>query len=167
MKTEPKLLSDYLCKCISEKQEVIRHMDTKADIALVFIGVVLSIFFTEFVKKGEFSIFHVYLILIPFLISGFFAFLAIYPRARSSSKDNSLLDFSSAAISDTKRWLNKVEKGANREIIEDYLKSNRDLSHIIKSKLKYVRFSYIFLSIGIFIKVIIELFIWIGLSRVF
>lgn len=160
MKTDTKLLSDYLSRSIAENQNLVRLIDTKANIIIVLIGVILSLFFNTFISKGLINIMQIYLILIPFLVSGFFAFLSIYPRTGKQNKD-SLLSFYGAGKTSTEQWVKRFEGDYGKAIMQDYVDNIKAVSNIIKRKISYIRLSYIFLALAIIIKVIFELIIWI------
>ncbi len=161
MKTDTKLLSDYLSRSIAENQNLIRLIDTKANIIIALIGVILSLFFNIFISRGIINIMQIYLVLIPFIVSGLFAFLSLYPRIGKQSGD-SLLSFHGADKASTEQWTRRFEGDYNKGIIEDYINNIKAVSNIIRRKISYLRLSYIFLAIAVLIKVIFELIIWIS-----
>ncbi len=160
MKTDMKLLSDYLTIAYSENQNLIRLADTKANIVLVLIGVILSLFFNFFRSFATFSMPLIIIVIVPFLVSGYFAFLTLYPRAMRASGRNSLLYFKDTLSIDANKLLTKMKRWNNDDVISDYLNNTKSLAVIIEQKFKYLRYSYTFLAIAVLVKLVIEGYAW-------
>src|SRR3989338_3438242 len=86
MKTEVNLLQRSLASSIAELQRTIQMADTKANIILVLIGVILSLFFNFFVFKDIIPIWQVMTVLILFSIAGAFSLSTLYPRISKKLK---------------------------------------------------------------------------------
>jgi hypothetical protein len=164
MKPDSRYVATYLSTGLRHQQNLIRLADTKANIVLAFIGVVLSIFFGQFMINNNISSMQMTIILIPFLISGFFGLLTLYPsRGKVQKKSNSLFYFKEAKALNTSKKSNEITGNQGQEkIIEDFIESIKSLSAISEKKFKNLRFSYLFLALGVLIKLFIEAVIWIG-----
>jgi hypothetical protein len=160
VKTDFKLVGDYVARSYAESQNLIRLADSKANIVIALLGVVFSLFFNFFVSKGVVSGFLIVVVIVPFVISGYFAFSAIFPRMGKSTKSNSLLFYSAANNIDSKKWMELFEKGYDRQIVEDYVQNTQALSMILERKFKHLRYAYVFLGVGLLVKLIVEF--WAG-----
>ncbi|MEK6800661.1 MAG: Pycsar system effector family protein [Nanoarchaeota archaeon] len=160
MKTDTKILSDYLSRALAQQQELIRLADTKASVVLTLIGVILSLFFNYFISKNSVSIIPIILIISLFVISGLFSFIAIYPRKGNSNEKNSLLYYGSAK-NIQKNFLSPLIKNEEEKIISDYVENVKSIAGIVEKKFNFLRYSYIFLAIAILIKIIVEFSSWI------
>ena len=156
MKTDPKLLGDYVARSYAEAQNLIRLADTKANIVITLVGIIFSLFFNFFISKDKVSAMTASLVLIPFIISGYFAFSAIFPRTGKSTKSNSLLYYKDANNISTDKWISLFEKGYDKQILQDYIKNTQVLAKIIERKFRFLRWAYIFLAVGLFVKLIVE-----------
>lgn len=154
-----KTTRDYLGNVYSESQNIIRMADTKANIILVLIGVILSIFFNILIKTQESITWTVYIILIPFIISGFFAFITLIPRKTKTNKSDSIIYFKEIQNAN----LQKIKKSIENQdyIINDYLSNIQQIGKIIDKKFTYLRYSYIFFALAVMIKLIVELILWV------
>ncbi|MEK6871777.1 MAG: hypothetical protein AABX16_02640 [Nanoarchaeota archaeon] len=129
MKTESRLVSDYLSRSYSELQNMIRHADTKANIILVLIGVILSLFFNFFVSKNILPLWQIMIVLILFFISGFYALIALYPRTAQKNGKFSLLYYI-----DTQDSVEKIASGVINK------KSHRTLALTSHSQFHFIIF---------------------------
>ena len=165
MKTDFSVLQRYLASNISELQRTIQIADTKANIVIVLIGVVLSLFFNFFISKNLIPIWQVMIVLVMFFISGIFAFTTLYPRAMKGSGKFSLIYYKDIINLDIKKIARDLSnKNFDQEIVEDYLNSLRAVSIIVDKKIMKLRLSYIFLFLAITIKIIFESFVWLNLT---
>ena len=160
MKTDLRLMGDYLSRSYTENQNLIRFADTKANIVLALSGVILSLFFNFFVSKGTTSMYQIVAVLVPFVLAGFFAFLSLYPRVGKKTKARSLLYYRDATDLNTKDSLKFFEEDRQKEIAEDYLNNIKALAGIVEKKFNYLRYAYIFFLLAILIKLIVEFSIW-------
>ncbi len=157
MGTDSKLTSEYLVRAYTEYQSLIRFADTKANIVLVLIGVIVSMFFNFFFSKNTPLTFSVYLILLPLILSGFFSFLTLYPRVARKRGRDSLLYFKDAVSTDLKKSLTALMNLTPQEIYSDYLINIKSLAVIIDKKFFYLRLAYTFLAVGVLVKILYEL----------
>lgn len=161
MKTEPRFVGQYLTNNYSQLQNIINSADNKANIVLGLIGIILSLFFNFFVTRESIIMWQVIVVLALFFISGFFAFLTLYPRTGKKTNNFSLTYYKEAINIDTKKTTALFMKtDVEEKIIEDLVNNIKALSNIIDSKFKKLKFSYIFLAIGILVKVIFESYNW-------
>ena len=156
MKTDLRLLGDYVARSYAESQNLIRLADSKANIAIALLGIIFSLFFNFFVSKGKISGVMIAVVLIPFIIAGYFAFSAIFPRAGKTTTSNSLLYYKDANNITSKKWVELFEKGYAKQIVEDYVKNTQALSKILDRKFKHLRYAYIFLAVGLLVKLTVE-----------
>lgn len=161
-KTDPRAMFDYLARSYVEHQNLIRFADTKANIVLALSGVILSLFFNFFIARGNASMLQAMIVLVPFVLAGFFAFLALYPRIGKKTQAKSLLYYRDAEQLKPAEWLKLFEEDRAKYIAEDYLNSIKSLAKIVEKKFIYLRHSYIFFLIAILIKVAIEFSAWLG-----
>ena len=155
-----KLASDYLRTAFADKQRIIALADGKANILLGIIGIILSIFFGLLGSdKSNFNL-NVMLILIPFVISGACAIFTVIPRTPKPSNMASLLYFKDTAKLD-KKSIDYVAKFEPEKIYEDYITNMKVLSTIIEKKLRYLRYSYFFLALGVILKLVFEFMQWV------
>lgn len=161
MKTDPRFVGQYLTNSYSHLQNIINSADNKANIVLGLIGVILSLFFNFFVTEESIPMWQVIVVLTLFFISGFFAFLTLYPRTGKKTNNFSLTYYKEAINIDTKKTTALFMKtDVEEKIIEDLVNNIKALSNIIDSKFKKLKFSYIFLALGILVKVIFESYNW-------
>jgi len=161
MKTDPRLVGQYLTNNYSQLQNIISRADAKANIVLGLIGVILSLFFNFFITQSLLPMWQVSVILILFFISGFFAFSTLYPRTSKKTGKFSLTYFKDTIGIDTKKTtLLFTKTNAEEEIIVDLINNIKELSKIIDDKFKSLKLSYIFLAIAVLVKVIFELYHW-------
>lgn len=154
-------MNEYLSLTLIENQNLIRLADRKANIILVLIGTIVSIFFRFLVTSEISSQYQIYLILIPFLTSGYFAFLTIFPRTSKNSSKPSLLYFKSSKNLNTNKIVKDLLEPSEKEIYTDYVENIKALATVIDKKYKYLKYAYIFLAIAILFKIIFETIIWI------
>ena len=69
MKTEPRLVGNYLGSSYSELQNLIRAADTKANILIAIIGAILSLFFSFIMTENTAPLWQVIIVLSLFFIS--------------------------------------------------------------------------------------------------
>lgn len=161
MKTDPRFVGQYLSNNYSQLQNIISRADAKANIVLGLIGVILSLFFNFFVTKELIPMWQIIVVLTLFFISGFFAFLTLYPRTGKKTNNFSLTYYKDAINIDTKKITTLFMKTDVEEIItEDLINNIKELSKIIDSKFNKLKFSYIFLALGMLVKVIFETYNW-------
>ena len=158
MKTESKLVSDYLSKSYSELQNMIRLADTKANIIVVLIGVVLSLFFNFFVSKNLIPLWQIAIVLLLFFISGFYALVTLYPRLPKKVENPSLLYYMGAIESSPKIVSKFIDQNYEKEIVQDYIMNIQSVSKIIDVKFRKLRLSYIFFGLAIILKVVFEMY---------
>ena len=163
MQTDIKLLSDYLSRTVSDKIRLISILDRKANIMLVLIGVVLSLFFNTFFLNRAVNAMQALIIITPFIVSGYFAFLTLYPRTRKTNEIKSLINYQTARNANLKEWEKIFDRDAEKVIINDYISNIKALSQIIQSKIRVLKLSYGFLAIAILIKIIIEFPVYMNL----
>lgn len=156
MKTDPKLVSDYLSRTLTDKMRLITLLDRKANIMIVLIGVVLSLFFNTFFLNKTVNMWQALIIITPFIISGYFSFLTLYPRTRRTEGEKSLANYRIAKDANVNEWVKMFDKDSEKIIIEDYVANIKALSQIINSKIKVLKLSYTFLAIAILVKIAIE-----------
>lgn len=162
MQKDMRPLSEYLGRSYTESQALIRLADTKANIIIALIGVILSLFFNFFTKIGTISMMMVIITLIPFIASGYFAFLTLYPRGAKSSGKNSLLYYKDAMSLDVTKTGKKLMNYNYQEITEDYLANIKALSKIANSKFRNLRISYSLFAIAILVKLAVEGYAWLA-----
>jgi len=163
MKTESKLVSDYLSRGYSELQGMIRLADTKANIIIALIGVVLSLFFNFFVSKNILPFWQVMLVLALFFVSGFYALATLYPRLPPKSKKSSALYYMGGMEFTLKSATKFMSEDCEKEIIEDYIINIQNVSKIIDIKFRKLRLSYLFFGLAIVVKIIFETYVWFSL----
>ena len=105
MKTDPRLVGQYLTNNYSQLQNIISRADTKANIVLGLIGAILSLFFNFSITQNNFSMWQVMIVLTLFFISGFFAFSTLYPRTSKKTNNFSLTYYRDAIDIDAKKLL--------------------------------------------------------------
>lgn len=161
MKTDINLLQRYLASNFSELQRTIQIADTKANIVIVLIGVILSLFFNFFISKNLISSFEAMIVLGVLFIAGGFALATLYPRIAKKSGKFSMIYFREVMDIDVKKTMKEFEqKDYQEKILEDYLNNIKIISSIVDKKFKKLRLAYIFLGIGILIKVFFEFSTW-------
>jgi len=154
----------YFASGLRHQQDVIRLADTKANILLALIGVILSIFFSQVVSSLTLSPTQVTLVLLPFIISGIFGLGALFPRKGKNAKTNkSIFYFQAAKNIDIKRISSDISGDkAIEKIKSDYLENIKALSTIVEKKVSYLRSAYLFLALAVFIKLFFEITVWIS-----
>ncbi len=161
MKTEIGLLTRYLASNFSELQRTIQIADAKANIVIVLIGVIISLFFNFFISKNVIGGFEAMIILSVLFISGGFAISTLYPRIAKKSGKFSMIYFKDVADIDVKKTMKEFEqKDYQDKIVEDYLNNIKILSSIVDKKFIKLRLAYIFLGLGIITKVFFEFSAW-------
>jgi hypothetical protein len=161
MKTDAQLLQRHLSSSISELQRTIQMADTKANIVLVLIGVILSLFFNFFVSKNILPSWQIMTTIGLFFISGAFAISTLYPRVTKKSGKSSTVYYKDMIDMDPQRTArNFTQKNMEETIMEDYLASLQALSIIVDKKFMKLRLSYIFFSLGVILKVVFETAAW-------
>ena len=160
MQRDVRPLSEYLGRSYSENQNLIRLADTKANIVIALIGVILSIFFSFLNNFGELPMNLLIITLIPFIASGYFAFLTLYPRGAKASGKQSLLYYKDAMSMDVAKTRKKMMDFDYKDIAEDYLINIKALSRIVHSKFRNLRISYSLFVIAILVKLIVEGYSW-------
>lgn len=164
MKTDPRLVGQYLTNNYSQLQNIISRADTKANIVLGLIGAILSLFFNFSITQNNFSMWQVMIVLTLFFISGFFAFSTLYPRTSKKTNNFSLTYYRDAIDIDAKKTTALFMKtDVEEKITQDLINNIKELSKIINNKFRNLRFSYIFLALAVLIKVIFELYYWFSL----
>lgn len=161
MKTDPRYVGGYLTNNYSQLQNIINRADTKANIVLGLIGVILSLFFNFFISQNLLPMWQIVIILTLFFVSGFFAFLTLYPRTGKETKTFSLAYYKEAMKIDQKKIVDLfIKTDAEEKITEDLINNIKELSKIIDTKFRKLKISYIFLGIAILVKVFFELYNW-------
>ncbi len=156
---ENRTSSDYITRAYTENQNLIRLADTKANIILSLIGIILSAFFNFFVSKQTALGYGVYAVLFSFILSGIFSFLTLFPRT-PVPKRSSLIYFKSSKNMNVDDELKKLINPGSGDIINihrDFLENIKMLSKVLDKKFSYLRWAYIFLALGVILKLIIEL----------
>lgn len=151
------LINYYLTTAFEDKQRVIHLLDQKANILIGIIGIAISLFFTLFVSDGWEVSLQVFFVLGPLIISGFFAFLTIFPRVPEEAKKGSLLYFKGTQIDTTDEIVQKVSDPDSDYMHRDFIENTKILSQIIERKIVFLHISYVFLAIGLAIKTVSEI----------
>lgn len=161
MKSDQRFIGTYLGNSYSQLQNLIGLADTKANIIIALIGVILSLFFNFFVSKSVLPMWQVTSIILLFFISGGFALSTLYPRIPKKTGKFSLTYFKDAIENDIKITSELfINKNVDNIIIEDLIRNIKTLSLIVDKKFTNLRYSYIFFGLAIIVKVIFELFSW-------
>ncbi|NCO11558.1 hypothetical protein CO038_00385 [Candidatus Pacearchaeota archaeon CG_4_9_14_0_2_um_filter_39_13] len=160
MQRDVRPLSEYLGRSYSENQNLIRLADTKANIIIALIGVILSLFFSFLNNFGELPMNLLIITLLPFIASGYFAFLTLYPRGAKASGKQSLLYYKDAMSMDVDKTASKMKNFDFEDITKDYLANIKALSRIVNAKFRNLRISYSLFAIAILVKLIVEGYSW-------
>ena len=161
MKTDDKLVGQYLSGNYAQIQNIIRQADTKANIIIALIGVILSLFFNFFVSKNLLPMWQVLTVLSLFFISGGLALSTLFPRTSKKTGKFSLTYYKDAIYVDKNKTINMFfNKNSEKEILEDYIDNIKILSKILDKKFLKLKLSYTFFGLAIIIKVIFELLAW-------
>ena len=162
MKTEPRLVGNYLGGSYAELQNLIRAADTKANILIALIGVILSIFFNFVISKDLLPKWQVMIVIILFFISGAFAFFTLYPRVSKKTERPSLIYYKDAINIKTNETLSSfIKNNAEEAILEDYINNIKSLSLILNKKFQNLRIAYILFGLAIIIKIINQIYYWV------
>jgi len=160
MQRDVRPLSEYLGRSYSENQNLIRLADTRANIIIALIGVILSLFFSFLNNFGELPMNLLIITLLPFIASGYFAFLTLYPRGAKASGKQSLLYYKDAMSMDVDKTASKMKNFDFEDITKDYLANIKALSRIVNAKFRNLRISYSLFAIAILVKLIVEGYSW-------
>lgn len=161
MKTESRLVGNYLGGSYAELQNLIRAADTKANILIAIIGAILSLFFSFIITKNTAPVWQVISVLALFFISGGFALSTLYPRISKKSGKFSLIYYKDAININTKEATKDfINKNQEEKIIEDYINSIKSLSLIVNKKFIKLRIAYIIFGLAVILKIIFELYLW-------
>ena len=161
MKTDIGFVARYLASNYAELQNVIRMADTKANILLALIGVILSLFFSSFISKNPIPMWQVIIILTLFFISGALALSTLYPRFSKKSGKFSLIYYKDAVDVKSKDFIKDIIKNNNQEkLMEDYINNIKAISAIINKKFQRLRLAYILFGLAVVVKVTFELYTW-------
>lgn len=155
MKRSEEFLQGYLSDAFNHKQELINLADSKANILLGLIGVILALFF-KFIVDYTSTItlaMSIFLVLIPFVISGSFALWVIYPRTPKVKKNSPL----GLGRGDPSIFVEGLSEIPLKEIAKDYNEATQSLSAVVNKKFSYLRYAYLFFVIGVAAKIAIEL----------
>jgi len=157
---DTRLVTTYMAGSVTQYQRLIQLADAKANIVLVLIGVIVSMFFNFIISKETPFTPQIYFVLLPFVISGYFAFLTLFPRMAKKSGKDSLIYFKDCKDIDVKKMTQKLLQAPEKEIYEDYVTNIKALAKVINNKFNYLRLAYIFFAIAILCKVAFELTLW-------
>lgn len=161
MKTEPRLVGNYLGGSYAELQNLIRAADAKANILIAIIGAILSLFFSFIITKNTAPIWQVIIVLALFFISGGFALSTLYPRISKKSGKFSLIYYKDAININTKDTTKDfINKNQEEKIIEDYINSIKSLSLIVNKKFIKLQIAYIVFGLAVILKIIFEIYLW-------
>jgi len=161
MKTDSSLVARYLASNHAELQKIIQLADTKANIIIVLIGVILSLFFNFFTAQSSINMFQIITVLSLFFLAGGLALMTLYPRVSKKSGKFSLIYYKDALNAKPEKVINDFIKNNNEEkIIEDYVNNIKALSLIIDKKFKKLRLAYILFGLAIVIKITFEIYFW-------
>src|SRR3989338_3045901 len=164
MKTEVNLLQRSLASSIAELQRTIQMADTKANIILVLIGVIISLFFNFFVSKDIIPVWQVMTVLILFSIAGAFSLSTLYPRISKKSGKFSIQYYKDIMDMNIQKTMKDFsQKSCDESLIEDYLHSLKALSNIVNKKFSKLRIAYIFFALAVITKIIFESSFWLSL----
>lgn len=159
MKTDSALVARHLASNYAVLQNMIKLADTKANIVIVLIGAILSLFFNILVTNSTFPIWQMGFILTLFFISGGFAISTLYPRGSKKSGNHSLIYYKDAMDIDIEKATRKIiDENSEESIVKDYLTNIKALSGILNKKFNKLRMAYIFFSLAVVIKIILEVY---------
>jgi hypothetical protein len=154
MNVTEEVLQGYLSDALNHKQELINLADTKANILIGLIGVILALFF-QFVVVDISTLtlsFSLLFVLVPFLIAGLLSLIVIFPRT-SKEKQNTPLGL---GMIDEKVFIENASTLPMEIIAQDYKDVINILSRVADRKFFYLRLAYLFFVIGAGAKTLIE-----------
>lgn len=137
----------------------INSADTKAGYLIALDLAIMGYLFSRIAgiaeKTGELScvIIVILVTLIFIAISLFFAIKAIWPRL--SSKEHSIFYFNSIILNDRNAYSKTIMETPNTELLKDLSGQVWKISGILSAKYINIRFSVVFLIIGVFSTIIL------------
>jgi hypothetical protein len=149
------LISDYLIATLQHQQGLIEFSDQKANILLGLIGIILSVFIKD-LMGDILNSWQLVILIIPFIVAGYSAFLALLPRSSTNkglSSKFSLFYYGSASQIEPSKTSKTLMSVSNQDVYDDYTNTIKALATLNQRKFRYIRLAYIAFAIGIMAKV--------------
>ena len=154
-----KLITDYLISAFRDKQTLVDLADRKANIIIGLIGIILSLFFNVVVQDLSYISIQLAIVILPFIISGFFAFLVFFPRLPRPKEKFSFINFASVAKSTPETISKWVEEITEDRVSQDIAENLQILSRTLILKFTYLKIAYVFLALAVTSKILYELWV--------
>ncbi|MBS3903248.1 MAG: hypothetical protein KGZ30_02615 [Anaplasmataceae bacterium] len=149
------LVSDYLIATVQHQQGLIEFSDQKANILLGLIGIILSVFIKD-LMGGIINSWQLVLLIAPFIVAGYSAFLALLPRSSTSSSFSSKLSlfyYGSASRIESSKISKALMEASVQDVYGDYTNTIKALAILNERKFRYIRLAYLAFVVGVLAKV--------------